>query len=304
MDELHKPIKCNFTQRCIITTSIDKIWCSDLVEMQQFSKWNKGYRYLLMVLDLFSKYGWIVPLKDKGETVTEAFKTIFKEGRKPQYLWPDKGKEYNKNMKELLEKNGITLYSTENEETSSVCERWNRTIKTKMWKQFTVQGNTVYLDILPKILSQYNNTKHSSINMTPIEASKKKNESTMYFNLYGDMEQLSSKPRFKVGDKVRISKYKRKVFDKGYTLNWTEEIFLVDKIQSTNPITYRLKDLNNEEIQGSFYEPELLKAKQYVFHIDKVIWRNYKRQALVKWLGYSDDFHSRIPLSSLQNLYN
>ena len=84
-----------------------------------------------------------------------------------------------------------------------------------------------------------------------------------------------------------------------------EEIFLVNKIQSTNPNTYRLKALNNEEIQGSFYEPELLKAKQEVFHIDKVIRRNYKkRQALVKWLGYSDDFHSRIPLSSLQNLYN
>ena len=103
-NELHKPIKRNFTRRRVITTGIDKIWCSDLVEMQQFSKWNKDYRYILMVLDLFSKYGWIVPLKDKkGETVTEAFKTIFKEGRKPQYLWTDKGKEYyNKNMKELL----------------------------------------------------------------------------------------------------------------------------------------------------------------------------------------------------------
>ena len=90
-----------------------------------------------------------------------------------------------------------------------------------MWKQFTVQGNTVYLDILAKILKQYNHTKHSSIKMTPIEASKKKNESTMYFNLYGDMEKLSSKPKFKVGGKVRISKYKRKAFDKGYTPNWT-----------------------------------------------------------------------------------
>ena len=98
---------------------------------------------------------------------------------------------------------------------------------------------------------------------------KRKNESTVYFNLYGDIEQLSSKPKFKIGDKVRIRKYKRNVFDKGYTPNWTEEIFLIDKIQSTNPITYRLKDLNNEEIQGSFYEPELLKAKQDVFRIDK-----------------------------------
>ena len=208
-------------------------------------------------------------------------------------------------MRELLEKNNITLYSTENEEKSSVCERWNRTIKTKMWKQFTVQGNTVYLDILPKILEQYNNTKHSPIKMTPVEASKKKNENTVYFNLYGDMEQLLSKPKFKIGDKVRISKYKRKVFDKGYTPNWTEEIFLVDKIQSTNPITYRLKDLNNEEIQGSFYEPELLPAKQDVFRIEKVIRRDYKKkQALVKWLGYSDDFNSWIPLSSLQELCN
>ena len=92
-------------------------------------------------------------------------KQYSKKGRKPEYLWTDKGKEYyNKHVKELLDKNKITLYSTENEEKSSVCERWNRTIKTKMWKQFTVQGNTQYLDMLPKLVKQYNNnTKHSSI---------------------------------------------------------------------------------------------------------------------------------------------
>ena len=304
-DELHKPIKRNFTRRRVIVNHIDEIWCSDLVEMQQFSKWNKGYRYLLMVLDVFSKYGWIVPLKDKkGETVAEAFKKIFKEGRKPQYLWTDKGKEYyNKHVKELLDKNKITLYSTENEEKSSVCERWNRTIKSEMWKQFTVQGNTMYLDMLPKILKQYNNTKHSSIKMTPIEASKKKNEGLVYFNLYGDMETLKQKPKFKKGDKVRISKYKRNVFDKGYTPNWTEEVFTVDKIQYTNPITYKLKDLRGEDIQGSFYELELLEAKQDVFRIDKIIRRDYKKkQALVSWKGYSDDFNSWIPIKDLKNL--
>ena len=83
-------------------------------------------------------------------------------------------------MKKLLEKNGITLYLTENEKKSNVCEGWNRTIKTKMWKQFTVQSNTQYLDILPKILNQYNNTKHSSIKMTPTEASKKRNEGIVF----------------------------------------------------------------------------------------------------------------------------
>ena len=258
-----------------------------------------------MVLDVFSKYGWIVPLKDKkGETVTQAFKMIIKEGRKPEYLWTDKGKEYyNKHLKDFLEKNKITLYSTENEEKSSVCERWNRTIKTKMWKQFTVQGNTQYLDMLPKLVKEYNNTKHSSIKMKPVEASKKKNQGIVYFNLYGDMEQVSSKPIFKIDDKVRISKYKRKVFDKGYTPNWTEEVFIVDKIQYSNPITYKLKDLNNEEIEGSFYGPELLKAKHYVFRIDKVIRRDYKKkQALVKWKGYSDEFNSWVPMKDLQHI--
>ena len=173
-----------------------------------------------------------------------------------------------------------------------------------MWKQFTVQGNTQYLDMLPKILKQYNNTKHSSIKMTPVEASKKKNEGTVYFNLYGDMEPLKlSKltPKFKPGDKVRISKYKRKTFDKGYTPNWTEEVFTVDKIQYTNPITYKLKDLNDEEIQGSFYEQELLRAKQDVFRIDKVI-RREKKQALVKWKGYSDEFNTWVPMKDLKDI--
>ena len=206
-------------------------------------------------------------------------------------------------LKELLDKNKITLYSTENEEKSSICERWNRTIKTKMWKQFTVQGNTQYLDMLPKLVKQYNNTRHSSIKMTPIEASKKKNEGVVYFNLYGDMEISKQKPKFKVGDKVRISKYKRNVFDKGYTPNWSEEIFTVDEIQHTNPITYKLKDLRDEDIEGSFYEPELLKAEQQVFRIDKVIRRDYKKkQALVKWKGYSDEFNSWVPMKDLRDI--
>ena len=149
-----------------------------------------------------------------------------------------------------------------------------------MWKQFTVQGNTIYLDILPKILSQYNNSKHSSIKMTPIEASKKKNESAVYFNLYGDMKQLSPKSRFNIGDKVRISKYKRKVFDKGYTPNWTEEIFLVDKIQSTNPITYRLKDLNNEKYKAAFMSLNYFRQNRMYFALKKSIGGIIRRNKL------------------------
>ena len=130
-------------------------------------------------------------------------------------IWVDKGKEfYNSNMNNLLKQNNITIYSTENEEKSSVVERWNRTMKNKMWKQFTAKNTTQYLDMLPKLVEEYNHTKHSSIKMTPIEASKKKNEDLVYYNLYGDMQVVKKKPKFKVGDKVRISKYKRKILIK------------------------------------------------------------------------------------------
>ena len=256
-----------------------------------------------MVLDVFSKYGWIVPLKDKKEeTVAEAFKTLFTEGRKPEYLWTDKGKEYyNKNMKELLDKNKISLYSTENEEKCSVCERWNRTIKNKMWKRFTIQNSTEYLDMLPKLVEEYNNTKHRSIGMTPVEASKKKTEGAVYLNLYGKMKRTLTKPKFKVGDKVRISKYKRPVFDKGYTPNWTEEIFTVDRIFYTNPITYKIRDELGEEIKGVFYEQELQKAVQDVYRIEKVIRRDARKgKALVKWSGYPEKFNSWVDLKNLQ----
>ena len=117
------------------------------------------------------------------------------------------------------------------------------------------------------------------------------------------METSKQKPKFKVGGKVRISKYKRNVFDKGYTPNWTEEIFTIDKIQYTNPITYKIKDLNDDTIEGSFYEPKFLKAKQDVFRIDEVIRRDYKKkQALVKWKGYSEDFNSWIPTKDLNDI--
>ena len=134
-EELHKPITRNFRKRRVISYGIDKIWAADLVEIQKFSKWNKGIKYLLMVIDVFSKYGWIVPLKDKKtESVSSAFDTIFKKSkRQPEKLWTDKGSEFiGKHFKEFLKKNHITLYHTENEEKSSVVERWNKTMKNKM----------------------------------------------------------------------------------------------------------------------------------------------------------------------------
>ena len=125
--------------------------------MQAFSKFNRGIKYLLAVIDVFSKYGWLIPLKDKtGKSVASALKTIFKE-RKPEKMWVDKGKElYNKDVKELIE-----LYSTENEEKSIVVERWIRTMKEKMWKYFTANSTNVYINHLSDLVKEYNNTRHS-----------------------------------------------------------------------------------------------------------------------------------------------
>ena len=258
-----------------------------------------------MVIDVFSKFGWIRPLKDKrGQTVADAFRSIFRErakrakrapARKPKMLWSDKGSEFfNAIMEDLLSKNGVKLYTTENEEKSSVVERWNRTMKEKLFRMFSANNNTIYFDKLDKLVNDYNHHFHSSIRMTPAEASKQKNERQVFANLFGDLIYAKrNKAKFKVGDKVRISKFKRKIFDKGFTPNWTEEIFVVDEILNTNPLTYKLVDLLGEKITGSFYEAELQKTNQNIFRIEKVIRRDQKKKkALVKWKGYPDKFNS------------
>jgi hypothetical protein len=255
--------------------------------MQAFAKFNGGIKYLLTVLDVFSKYGWIVPLKSKtGVEVARAFVNIFKE-RLPKKLWVDKGKEfYNKNVRAL----GVELYSTENEEKSCVVERWNRTMKEKMFKYFSANSTRKYVDILNEIVDKYNNTRHNSIKMTPCAASNKKNESTVWMNLYGNEPVRKIKPIFKVGDKVRITK-KKSIFEKAYTPKWTEEVFTVSQVQYTDPPTYTIMDNNNEEIQGTFYEKELQKTSQELFRIEKVI-RKRGNKSLVKWFGYNDSFNS------------
>ena len=296
-EELHKPVRRKFKRRRVLVNGIDKIWAADLADMKAFSKFNQGFNFLLLVIDIFSKYGWIIPLKNKeGKTVAPALKTIFKE-RKPEKMWVDKGKEfYNKDVKELIE-----LYSTENEEKSSVVERWIRTMKEKMWKYFTDNNTNHYVDILPDLVKDDNNTRHSSIKMTPVEASKKKNELTVWRNLYPDrLKKIDINPKFSIGDKVRISK-KKKTFEKGYTTRWTEEIFTITKINRTSPVTYKIADLNGEEIDGTFYEPELQKTRQQLFRIEKVIEKG-KNKSLVKWKGYSDNFNSWVDNKDILNI--
>ena len=231
-----------------------------------------------------------------------AFDHIFKKSkRKPEKLWTDKGSEFIcKHFKDFLKKNNIMLYHTQNEEKSSVVERWNRTMKNKMWKMFSANNNTVYWDKLDKLLDDYNNSYHSSIEMIPTEASKKVNEKQVFINLYKDEIYMKPGKQKSIGDNVRLSKYKRRVFDKGYTPNWTEEVFVTDKINLTKPVTYNVVDLLGEKVEGSFYEKELQLAKQQTFRIEKFVRRdNKKKKALVKWKGYSDKFNSWVSFKDL-----
>ena len=137
--------------------------------------------------------------------------------------------------------------------------------------------------------------------MTPVKASKKENELKVWGNLYPEhLEIRDINPKFSVGDKVRISK-KKKTFEKGYTTRWTEEIFMIVEVKRTSPVTYKIADLNGEEIQGTFYEPELQKTSQEIFRIEKVIKRG-KKKSIVNWKGYSNDFNSWVDNKDIVNI--
>ena len=255
-DELHKPIIRKFNKRKVYSQFKDNIWGVDLADMQSLSRKNKGIKYLLCVIDLYSKYVFVIPLKDKkGISIVNAFDKIIKQSnRKPNKIWVDQGGEfYNNVFEKWLSGNDINMYSTYNEGKSVVAERFIRTLKNKLYKHMTATGKNVYYGVLDDVVNKYNNTKHSTIKMKAIGVGD--NNKRVYID-----EHNEKGSRFKVDDRVRISRYKN-IFAKGYTPNWSKEIFIVDKINDTVPYMYNLKDLNDEEIIGSFYDRELQKNK-------------------------------------------
>ena len=240
-EELHKPIIRKFKKRKVYSAFKDNIWGADLADMQLLSKYNKGIRFLLCVIDIFSKYAWVVPLKDKkGISIVKAFQSILKQSnRKPNKMWVDKGSEfYNAYFQKWLRDNDIVMYSTHNEGKSVVAERFIRTLKSKIYKYMTSISKNVYIDKLDDIVDEYNNTYHTTINMKPIDV-----KDNTYIN--ADKEINNKDPKFKVGDHVRISKYKD-ILANEYMPNWSEEVFVIKKVKNTVPWTYVINDLNGE----------------------------------------------------------
>ena len=253
-DELHKPIIRKFKKRKMYSSFRVNIWGADLADMPLLSKFNKGFRFSLCVFDIFSKYAWVIPLKDKKDiSIVNAFQIILKESnRKPNKIWVDKGSEfYNNSFKKWLDDNGIEMYSTENEGKSVIAERFIKTLKNKIYKYMTTISKNMYIGKLDDIVKEYNNTYHKTIKMKPINM-----KDNTYINF--EKEVNNKDPKFKVIVYVRISKYKN-IFAKGHMPNLSEEVFIFSKIKNTVPWTYVTNDLSGEEITGTFYEKELQK---------------------------------------------
>ena len=233
---------------------IDNIWDAELPYMHLIRNFNEGFKFLLRVIDIYSKYAWVIPLKDKkGITITNAFQKMLGESKhKPNKMSVDKDNEFhNRSMKSWLEKNAVEMHSARNEEKSGVAERFIRILKNIISK-----SKNVYIDKLNDIVNKCNNIYHSTIKMKPVDV----NLST---HIDFSKEVNDKDPKFKFDNVVRISKYKN-IFAKAYIPNWSEGVYVIKKVQNTVPWTYVISDLNGEENAPGVYTSKFAKRVDLV----------------------------------------
>lgn len=301
VEEIHKQARKNFQRRHVKLKGLHDLWQADLIDIKNISNVNNNFKYILVVIDCLSKYVWVFPLKTKNkEEIFNKFSTLFKTGSVPKNLQTDFGTEfYNKMFKKLMNDYGINHYSTYSTKKASIVERVIRTLKNKLYKYFSLVGNYKWLGKpLQNVVTSYNNTVHRSTRYKPVDV-KFDNVSKVLCNIKKSQKYNNTlKAKLKIGDFVRISKYKG-CFEKGYTPNWSTEVFTVIKVNKTCPITYHIKDQNNQIISGIFYQEELKKSKcPNVYLIEKVIKKRGSK-LFVKWLGLSEKENSWIDKSTL-----
>ena len=294
---LHKSVRKHFPRRKTIVSGIDDVWQVDLCDMSSLSRYNSGYKFLLTGIDVFSRYAFCRPLKNKtGMEVLKALKSIFDtENRAPRKINCDKGSEfYNRHVKGFLDKHNIKLYSVSSVTKSSLIERFNRSLKSRMYKYFTSKNTRKYIDILQHLISSYNSSKHRITGLPPNQVSKA-NESELWKKLYQSEFPKSANFRFDVGDSVRISKLK-KTFDKGYIPSWTQETFVVTERRATKPVTYKLREESGENLIGIFYQEELQAigrpTADHLYQVDVLRTRKSKgtTQYFVHYRGWPNKY--------------
>ena len=255
-NELYKPIIRKFKKRKVNSSFGDNIWGVALADMQSLSKYNKGNKYLLCAINLFSKYACVVPLKDeKGPSIVIVFQIIISEGRKPNKIWVDQGsKFFNNSFKNFLKINNIEMYATYNEGKSVVAERFIRTLKNKIFKHMTDISKSVYFDVLDDIVNKHNNTVHKTFKMKATDVTD---------DSYAEYNEDFNKKILNLKLVTMLEFQNTKIiFAKGYVPNWSEKVFVVNKIKNAVSRTYVVSDLKGEEIIGSFHEKELQKTSQ------------------------------------------
>ena len=295
---LHRQTRRKFPRRKVITVGVDHLWQTDLADMSSISRYNDDKKFLLCCIDTFSRYAFVKAIPNKGSiTVRNAFDQILTEsGRQPTHLQSDKGKEYtNALMASHLRRLGINFYTSENDDIKcAIVERFQRTLKQKIWRMFTRNKSYRYVDVLDDLVHSYNSTWHSTIKMAPAEVNAQ-NEKELYPPRYKAAGK--KKYKFKVGDVVRLAR-KKEIFEKGYYIRWTKELFTIDSLHHTTPVTYSVKDYAGERIKGKFYTQELQKVlgkKPGEFEVEKVLKTRTvrgKKQYLVRWAGYSSKHDS------------
>ena len=260
-NELNKPTIQKFERQKVIVNHINEIHSADLVDMSQYSKINKGYKYIFTNIDVFSKIAYAYPIKSKKiQDIKPCFQKIFKNN-KLKYIWSDKEPAFlSKEMQKFFKDNDVKIYHTNSHLKAVVIERFNRNLKELMMRHFVKNNNTGWYDILQKLIKIYNNRYHSTIKMKPVDVNKN-NEKNIKENIY-IYNKTSKIPKFKINDLVRISLKRRNLFDKpSGNIKWSEELFKIHSINKSNVITYNIKDLNDEIIKGILYERELQLAK-------------------------------------------
>ena len=286
---------------------IDDQWVSDLIEVINISKSNHGYRYLLTVVDAFSKYAWVEPVKTKTEhDVTIAFEKILKrsQGRQRQNLQTDNGKEfYNKHFQALMKRKNIHHFSTSGDTKASIVERFNRTLKERLYRYFTNKNTLTFLPVLQDLVLGYNRSYHRSIKMAPDKVTAS-NQEEVWNNLYAKrLNTKRLKPKFKVNDHVRLNK-KFRSFKKGYLPGWTEEVFIVSRVVPRSMITYKIKEMDDTPLEGTFYSQDLQKvtvSDDDLYRVEKVFKRKGNK-SLVRWKGWPDKYDSWIDKKEVKKL--
>lgn len=291
--ELHRDARKNFPRRRSVMRGIFDTLQADLIEMPP----DRNRKYSLTVIDTFSKMAYVRPLKTKtGAEVTRAMKSVLDSiGHPVKNLQVDLGKEfYNADMTRLLDKYRINRYSTYTSKKAAIVERFNRTLKRKIYQQFSLRGNYKWVDIIQDLVDEYNRTRHRTIKMAPKDVNSENEQYLLdtVFN-YKKTVPFTNIIKFGVGDHVRLSKYKN-VFGKGYLPNWTTEIFTVKKIQYTNPITFLLVDWEGNDIKGGVYSEEMQLVKNPDVYLVEKILRKKDNKVFVKWLGFDNQYNSWI----------